>query len=285
MEPNVRTAVRIRPKRRPATAHRLAVFTSLDGTLLDAQTFEAGASRATIGRLHAAGVPVIPVSVMTLDEVAPIAEDLGLQHAMIFEAGGAIARRTGDRWEVEPCGPPAETLLEVILDIERRSGANLLVYSALPENEAAHLSGRSGGMLHASTHRSFSEPFVIETGDIARVRHAAAELGFSVRRGRRFLHLCRACDEGEAFTRLREELQCDLAIAVGGAAVDAEFLTRADLPIIIPGPNGKPDPELLAAVPGARVAPAPGPAGWAASVGAVWRSVAAPKRRARPGVA
>jgi mannosyl-3-phosphoglycerate phosphatase len=266
MEPDLRTAVRIRPKRRPSAAHRIAVFTSVDGTLLDARTFEPGPSRAAVRRLAAAGVPVIPVSVMTLEEIAPIADDLGLRHAMIFEAGGAIARWTDGRWEVEACGPPAETLLDVVLAIEQRSGANLLVYSALPESDAARLSGRSGEMLRASTHRSFSEPFVIESGELARVQRAAAALGFSVRRGRRFLHLCRTCDEGEAFTRLRDELQCDLAIALGGTALDAELLTRADVPIIVPGPDGAPDPELAAAVPKARVAPAPGPEGWAAAV-------------------
>jgi mannosyl-3-phosphoglycerate phosphatase family protein len=279
MEPGRHTAVRIRPRKRTAAAHRLAVFTALDGTLLDARTFEAGASRAAIRRLRAADVPVIPVSVMTLDEVAPIANDLGLRHAMIVEAGGAIARWSGDGWEVEPCGPPVDTLLDVVLDIERRSGANLLIYSALPEIDAARLSGRSGEMLRASTRRSFSEPFVIESGDLERVKHAASALGFSVRHGRRFLHLCRTCDEGEAFTRLREELQCHLAIAAGGAAVDAEFLARADIPIIVPGPDGAPDAELLAAVPNAHVAPMPGPAGWAAAVDEAWRSLSAPKRR------
>jgi mannosyl-3-phosphoglycerate phosphatase len=283
MGPNTTTttAVRIRPKTRAAAAHRIVVFTSVDGTLLDSRTFETGASRDAILRLHAAGVPVIPVSVMTLEEVAPIATELGLQHAMIFEAGGAIARWTGTSWEVEPCGPPAETMLDVVLDIEQRSGANLLVYSAMPEREASRLSGRSGEMLHASTHRCFSEPFVIETGDLDSVKRAAAAIGFSVRRGRRFLHLCRACDQGEAFMRLREELQCDVAIAVGGAAVDAEFLMRADIPIIVPGPDGLPDAELLASVPNARIAPAPGPAGWAAAVQDAWQSVAVPKRRAR----
>lgn len=277
MEPNPRTAVRIRPRKRASTAHRIAVFTSVDGALLDARTFDAGPSRAAIRRLHGAGVPVIPVSVMTLDEIVPIADDLGLRQAMIFEAGGAIARWSGDGWEVEPCGPPAETLLDVVLEIERRSGANLLIYSALPESDAARLSGRSGEMLRASTHRSFSEPFIVESGDLARVKRAAAALGFSVRRGRRFLHLCRACDEGEAFTRLREELQCDLAIGIGGSAVDAEFLARADVAIVVPGPDGAPDPELLAAVPDARIAPAPGPAGWAAAIDEVSRSLATPK--------
>jgi mannosyl-3-phosphoglycerate phosphatase len=281
MESSRRTAVRIRPKTRPAAAHRIAVFTSVDGTLLDARTFDPGSSRAAIRRLGDAGVPVIPVSVMTFDEIAPIARDLGLRHAMIFEAGGAIARWAGDGWEIEPCGPPAETLLDVILAIEQRSGANLLVYSALPDKEAARLSGRAGEMLEASTHRSFSEPFVLETGDLARVRRAAASLGFSVRRGRRFLHLCRACDEGEAFTRLRQELQCDLAIGIGGTAIDAELLARADVPIIIPGPDGAPDPELLAAVPEARIAPAAGPEGWAAAVEELSASLTATRARAR----
>lgn len=278
--------VRIRPKRRASTseagAHRIGVFTALDGTLLDSRTFDAGASRAMIRRLHAANIPVIPVSVMTLEEIAPIAADLHMQQAMIIEAGGAIARWRDDRWEVEPCGPPAETFLGVIKDIEDRSGANVLIYSAMEESSAARVSGRRGEMLQASTHRCFSEPFVIESGDLESIQKAAAEIGFSVRRGRRFYHLCRACDEGEAFTRLREELQCDVAIALGGAAVDAEFLTRADVAILVPGPDGPPDPELLARLPDARVAPAPGPEGWVAALDEVLRSIATPKRRARP---
>lgn len=275
-------AVRIRPKTRASAAHRVAVFTSIDGTLLDARTFEAGENRDTIRRLLDAGVPVIPVSVMTLDEVTPIATQLGLRHAMVIEAGGAIARWTGEAWEIEPCGPAAETLLDVVLDIEQRSGANLLIYSALPDRDAARLSGRSGEMLHASTHRCFSEPFVIESGDLESVQRAAASIGFSVRRGRRFLHLCRAFDQGEAFTRLRDELQCDVAIAVGGAAVDAEFLMRADIAIIVPGPDGEPDAELLASVPNARIAPIPGPAGWAAAVHDAWQSAAMQKQPAQP---
>ena len=245
---------------------RAVVFTSVDGTLLDARTFEPGPSRAAVRRLLAADVPVIPMTVMTLDEMAPIGAELGLRHAMVIEAGGAIARWRGEAWEIEPCGPPAEALLDVVLEIERRSGANLLVYSALPEDDAARLSGRSGPMLQASTHRCFSEPFVIESGELEEVTRAAAEIGFSIRRGRRFFHLCRACHEGGAFARLREELQCDVAIGVGGAAIDAPFLERTDIPIVIPGPDGHPDPELLASVPDARIAPAHGPRGWAAAV-------------------
>lgn len=245
---------------------RLAVFTAIDGTLLDARTFDPGAARPVLHRLRAMSIPVVPVTVMTLEEIAPLAAELGMRHAMIVEAGGAIARWTGETWEVEPYGPPADALLDVIGEIEERSGANLLVYSALPDAEAARLSGRSGDMLRASTHRAFSEPFVLESGDLDAVIDAAAAIGFSIRRGRRFLHLCRASREGEAFARVCEELRCDVAIGAGGSPVDAGFLSRCDVAIIVPRPDGEPDAELLAKVPGARIAPAPGPDGWAAAV-------------------
>jgi mannosyl-3-phosphoglycerate phosphatase family protein len=281
METRKRGAVRIRPKNdsvRTGKPHRIAVFTAVDGSLLDSLTFEAGENRRAIERLAAEGIPVIPVTVMTLEEIAPIAADLGLRTAMVIEAGGAIARWKNDAWEVEPSGPLAETFLGVVTDIEERSGANLLVYSAMEEAAAARVSGRSGEMLHASTRREFSEPFVIESGDLVAIRRAASELGFSVRQGRRFFHLCRECDEGEAFSRIREELQCDTAIGIGGSVVDAEFLIRSDVAIIVPGIDGTPDGELVTKVPWARTAPAPAPGGWTMAVEEAVRELA-PKRR------
>ena len=106
-----RTTVRLRPRPRASApaAQGFAVFTALDGTLLDERTFNSGPAREIVRRLVNAGVPIVPVSVMTLDEVAPIAAELGLQHAMAIEAGGAIARWVDGAWQVEPCGPPAET--------------------------------------------------------------------------------------------------------------------------------------------------------------------------------
>src|SRR5579872_6683070 len=152
--------------------NRVAVFTSIDATLLDAKTFEPGINKKTIAQFESEGIAVVPVTLMTLDEIAPIASALGLRHAMVTEAGGAIARWAGDGWEIEACGAPAEALLDAIRHIEERSGANLLVYSALPHDQASRLSGRRGEMLEASRHRRFSEPFIIESGDLEAVRRA-----------------------------------------------------------------------------------------------------------------
>lgn len=252
----------------------------MDGALLDARTFDPGEARAVVRKLTAADIPVVPMTAMTLAELTPIVAGLGLRQPMVIEAGGAIARWKEDGWSIEPCGPPAETFLGVVTEIEDRSGANLLVYSAMEESAAARVSGRTGEMLQASTSRCFSEPFVIESGDLEAITRAAAEIGFCVRRGRCFFHLCRQCDAGEAFTRLRDELRCDVAIAVGGSLVDADFLTRADVAILVPATDGTVDADLMARVPGARIAPAPGPAGWAAAVEDAVR-MATSKRRIR----
>lgn len=245
-------------------------------------TVQTEAVRPVMQELHARGIPVVPISVMTLDELAPIAADLGWRRAMIIEAGGAIARWAGSGWEVEAFGPPAEILLDVIREIEDRSGANLLVYSALPEREALRLSGCPDATDQKTRPRHFSEPFVMESGDLDAICKAANDLGFSVRRGQRFHYLCRQVDRGEAFLRLRDELQCDTTIGIGGSMVDAEFLTLVDLPVIVPGRDGAADAELRASVPRARIAPGPAPGGWAAAINDALQGLASRRRRTRP---
>jgi mannosyl-3-phosphoglycerate phosphatase len=261
-------------KQKPRSSKvRCAIFTAIDGTLLDSRTFDAGRNRNVIARLHDLRVPVIPMTVMTLDEIAPIAEALGLRDPMVIEAGSAIARWCDERWIVEACAPRAEAMLDVIREIEDLSGADIAIYSAMPESDASLLSGRTGDMLARSTHREFSEPFLVERGTIDEVVRAAATLGFSVRRGRRFLHLCKSCNEGDALTRLCDEIGCEFVTALGGSPLDADFLARADFPIIIPGIDGEADPELLERVPHARVASAPAPDGWAIAIEEVWSAL------------
>jgi predicted mannosyl-3-phosphoglycerate phosphatase (HAD superfamily) len=87
-----RTTVRLRPRNRKNVQHRVAVFTSIDGVLLDAQTFAGRESRDVARRLAAQGIPLVPVSVMTLEELEPIADEFRMRHAMVIEGGGGIAR-------------------------------------------------------------------------------------------------------------------------------------------------------------------------------------------------
>lgn len=252
---------------------RWAVFTDLDGTLLDGVTFDFEPAHAMLERLRQANVPVVPVTSKTFDEVEPLARELGLRHALIVESGGGIARWDGAVWRLEARGPTSEVLGKALDEIQARTGVRIARYSSMPAAEAARASGLTGESLVQSQRRHFSEPFLVESGSPEEVIAEAAALGLTVRRGGRFLHLGGTGGKGDAVARVREELGDLTLVALGDAPMDAEFLVLADIPIIIPRREGAPDPELVRRVPHAQVAPVPGPSGWAAAVEGVWREL------------
>ena len=250
------------------------VFTDLDGTLLDADTFGLEPARPILRRLREAGIPLVPVTSKTLAEVVPLAAELGCRHAIV-ESGGAIVRLEGGQWVVEAQGPAADLLRAAAEEIERRTGSRLRLYSRMPKELASSFSGLTGDSLSRSRDRAFDEPFILEEGDIEAVSREAGTLGLTVLRGGRFEHLCGPRGKGDAVRKLREEIGADaVSVALGDAPMDADILVPADIPIIVPRPDGKPHPDLVARVPHARVAPAPGPAGWSAAVGEVWTEMA-----------
>jgi mannosyl-3-phosphoglycerate phosphatase len=258
--------------------NRWAVFTDLDGTLLDGTTFDFEPARPALERLRMANVPVIPVTSKTFDEVESLARDLGWHHGLIVESGGGIVSWDGDRWIFQSTGPSSDALGLAAEEIERRTGARILLYSAMDAATAARYSGLAGDSLQRSQRRRFSQPFILEAGDAEAVIEAADAMGLRVRRGGRFLHLGGTSGKGDAVARVREDLGRDVTtVALGDAPMDAEFLALADVPIIVPHQTGTPDSELALRVPHARVAPAPGPAGWAAAIDAVWVELGAPQ--------
>lgn len=273
-------ASRPRAKEWPRPTRRAGVFTSIEETLLDAGGGASHTTRATIRHLLGAGVPVIPVDAMTLDEMAPLALDLGLESAMVVEAGGAIARPVPGGWRIERTGLSADEHLDLISAIEDRTGASLLVYSALPPETASRISGRQGERLRASTNRHFSEPFIIESGNLHSITRAASELECSICPNGSMFYLRRSGDEMSAIQRLRAELGIEVMIGIGSSLLDEDLLAWAEVPIIVPRRGGV-DRELLDRVPRARIAPAPGPSGWTAAIEQAFELITTPGRRTR----
>ncbi|MCE8458362.1 HAD-IIB family hydrolase, partial [Rhodovulum sulfidophilum] len=56
----------------------LLIFTDLDGTLLDHETYSHAEAAPALTALRAAGVPVILASSKTAAEIAPLRAELGL---------------------------------------------------------------------------------------------------------------------------------------------------------------------------------------------------------------
>jgi mannosyl-3-phosphoglycerate phosphatase len=254
------------------------ILTDLDGTLLDALTFTFEPARPMLRRLLEADVPIVPVTSKTFAEVRPLADSLGIDGPVVVESGGGIARRVGSSWRVEACGVPWKELRDAVPLIERKAEARLSLYSNMRLNEAAARSGLTGKALARSMQRQFDEPFLLEEGSIENVERAARSVGLRVHSGGRFHHLCGRNGKGDAARRVRDEIAAarggdPLVLGLGDSPMDADFLTLADVPVIVPRPDGTPHPALVKSIPAARIAPAPGPRGWAKAVDEVWAGI------------
>lgn len=66
------------------------VFTDLDGTLLDHQTYSFAPAKPALAALRAARVPLVPCSSKSLAEMVELQQALELDGPLIVENGGGV---------------------------------------------------------------------------------------------------------------------------------------------------------------------------------------------------
>jgi mannosyl-3-phosphoglycerate phosphatase len=116
--------------------------------------------------------------------------------------------------------------------------------------------------------REYDEAFqVLTPGREDRLIAAIERRGLHWTRGGRFHHILGDSDKARAVRLLRGFYERQYGqvklVGLGDGLNDAAFLRETDHPVLMPSPNLE---QLRQAVPGASVAPAPGPAGWSESV-------------------
>jgi mannosyl-3-phosphoglycerate phosphatase len=273
---------------------RLLVFTDLDGTLLDEDTYDWSAAREALAALADRRVPVVLCSSKTRAEMRPLARILGIDAPLIVENGGAVVSRTmppdarwrldDDEWLLE-LGTPRPALLRALAEIAEETGAQVKGFARFSTEEVSRLTGLSAAAAALASQRQYDEPFLVEKDEIARVAAAAQRRGLRVTRGGRFHHLTGPVDKGRAVKEARALYAADsppATLGLGDSANDLPFLAAVDRPLVIPRPGGRIDPDLAASLPAAERAPAPGPAGWNAAVLAVLRGERLPTLGAEP---
>lgn len=264
----------------------MAVVTDLDGCLLDHRTYRAGPARRVLRGLRQRGVPVVLSTSKTRAELAALTRELGGRYPAIIEDGGGIfvpagamsrahlagARRTRDGRLIS-LAPGYATIRRAFTSLNQWSGGGAVGFGDMTAAEVARATGLSVADARRARRREFDEPFHFP-GAAARNARTFANLidarRFRISRGGRFWHMHGRTDKGHAMRlvrRILERVHGPLAIvALGDSALDAPMLREAELPIIIPHSRGAPDAALRRLVRRARIAPAPGPSGWARAV-------------------
>jgi mannosyl-3-phosphoglycerate phosphatase len=242
------------------------LFTDLDGTLLDADTYRFDPARPGLDALRKAGVPVVVATSKTRAEMEPIRKSLGLEGPCIVENGGAVVEPDG---EVKILGATAAKLLRGYARLKSKAGGALRGFHEMSDAELSAESRLSSDEASRARKREFDLPFsMLGTGGdgVAELEVEARKLGLRISRGGRYYHLHGPSDKGKALRLVMRRWRGRRAAAVGDSANDLPMLKAAAVAFAVRTREGRHDPDLVSGVPGLRLIDRAGPEGWAIAV-------------------
>lgn len=273
------------------TMTALILFTDLDGTLLNNDSYSYDAALPVIDKLKLHNVPIIPVTSKTRAEVETLIQQIGITGPFVVENGSAIfiPRDTcpfelpeGDDdgpYRVVALGGAYVMARAGLKAIAQEIGRPLKGFGDLSIEQVQQLTGLSVQDAQRAKMREFTEPFITPKNTATEKLIAAVEsMGFKVVVGDRFSHLIGGeAGKGVAVHRLVDlyattfpETEKIFTVGLGNSPNDLDMLENVDQAIVLPGESG-PHPQL--ADRGWQIAPKPAPAGWAIAVDEILSSL------------
>lgn len=264
------------------------LFTDLDGTLQDHDSYSWAPAEPALEEIARRRLPLVLVSSKTRAEIEVLRRKLGNGHPFVSENGGGIffprgyfpkkaegAVSASHQYLCVPLARPYREVTALLDAIAAETGASVVGFRHMSAREVAQNTGLSPREAEWARQREFDEPFFFTGSDETQARFlsAARERGLTITRGDRFWHAFAGSDKGRAVERLMRLYRAALpgsrrlrSVALGDSLNDLPMLQAATVAVIIPKPGGGHDEALVAALPRAIRAPAPGPEGWNAAV-------------------
>lgn len=247
----------------------LVIFTDLDGTFLDHDTYSYEEALPAWRDCVAAGVPVVFCSSKTRAEIERLRRRLGSSDPFISENGAAVFLPDG----VLELGIRYERLCAVLDDLSRSLGVGVEGFHHLTPAQIAARTGLTPEDAADAAAREYDEPFVFLDTPPDRVEEflrAVEASGLRWTRGGRFYHLFGHAGKGGAVEALldvyRRRNPAVVSAALGDSLNDLPLLAAVDTPILVQRPGGAYDPEVTSRLPVVNRTPGVGPAGWNAAV-------------------
>ena len=234
----------------------LVIFSDLDGTLLDEQTYSWEEAEQGLNECRRRGVPIVLVTSKTRAELEVISVQLGLDDPYITENGGGVffpktkfptpppgAESVDSLWRWS-LGVSHGTLKSALREIATEVRCNIIGLSDMRPEEIASLTGLDIEQARRAAKREFDEPFLISDADKGqefRVIKAAEERGLRVSKGGRFFHLHGNSDKGTATKKLitwyRNMGHDVLSLGIGDSENDFPMLQAVDRAVFVGDPR------------------------------------------------
>lgn len=243
-------------------AKALIVFSDLDGTLLDHDTYAWDAARPALQRLAALKVPVVLSSSKTAAEMTVLQEAMGLRGlpAIVENGAGVIGLGQDDS-----ATDDYDRLRAALGDLQADLARGFTGFGDLTDAEVAQMTGLTPDAATRARQRQFSEPGLWSGTQAARERFitALSDRGVHAREGGRFLTLSFGRTKAFGMKQVIDYYCAPETIALGDAPNDIEMLEAADHGVIIANPHSAPLPALRGEREGLiRRTTAAGPDGW-----------------------
>jgi mannosyl-3-phosphoglycerate phosphatase family protein len=259
------------------TSRDLLVFTDLDGTLLDHDSYSYAAALPALAALREAGIPLILASSKTRAEIRSLASKLDLAYPFIVENGAgvvvpdtcfsALDGPSRDGVRLHAFGPPLASILATLHQLRDESGVHFIGFSEMDDDEVMRRTGLSRTAAGQARAREFCEPIAWQDDEASWPAFAARlqAAGLYSLRGGRFIHIMSGGDKGAALAWLRDQYveergrpACTLAL--GDSDNDVAMLARADIPVVVRSTAHVPPAEAYRQ--NWHITERAGPAGW-----------------------
>jgi len=226
------------------------IFTDLDGSLLDEETYQASPADSLLEMLDNLGVPVVFNSSKTFPEMLKIRRLLGNRQPFVVENGSAvyvpfdhdIASTTGletiDGYRRYVLGTARRRLREFLRS--SAAGFNYVALTDMSERECASATGLTPSDIQLAQTREFSEPLLWNGSHESQVElaEAAKSEGLRLLTGGRFVHLMGDTDKSLAQRWLVDQFRLShqknyRVVAIGDSQNDVQMLADADYPVLV----------------------------------------------------
>lgn len=240
----------------------LLVFTDLDGSLMEHETYSIKPAEEALKILASRSVPLVMNSSKTAREIEAIQKATGMPGAYICENGAAL--RLPEKSKTIEFGQLQTTWLPKVHEFRIQEGYKFQGFSDWSEKEITNLTGLDEKSAELSKQREYSEPILWRDSANAKQKFEKqlSSLGLKLLEGGRFLSIQSDFDKSNGMTWMRKQQNdsLTLTVALGDSPNDEAMLNCADIAVIIK--SAKSERIKLAHDQKAIRTKRPGPAGW-----------------------